>query len=61
MRDTYSSCVEANYQPSLYYLTQYLSNQADHSNDLAPNAELVRAEPRERRTALFLDDVADVT
>jgi len=60
MRDSYSSCVEANHQPSLYYLTQYLS-KADHSSDLAPAADIVQAEPRARRTALVVDDVADVT
>ena len=60
MRD-YSSCVETNYQPSLFYLTQYLSNQANRSSDLAPDAEALRPQPRERRTALVVDDVADVT
>ena len=61
MRDYYSSCVSTDHQPSLYYLAQYLSNQSNRSNDLAPDAEVLRAEPRARRTALVVDDVADVT
>src|SRR4029078_11096411 len=44
-----------------YYLAQYLSNQSNHSTDLAPDAEVLGAEPRARRTALVVDDVADVT
>jgi CheY-like chemotaxis protein len=61
MRDYYSSCVEANNQPSLYYLTQCLSNQANRSSDRAPDTEVLRAEPQERKSALVVDDVADVT
>ena len=62
MRDYYSSCVNADYQPSLFYLAQYLSNhQSNRSTDLAPDAEVLRPEPRERRSALVVDDVADVT
>lgn len=61
MRDYYSSCVSTDHQPSLYYLAQYLSNQSNRSSDLAPDAEILHAEPRTRRTALVVDDVADVT
>ena len=61
MRDYYSSCVSTDHQPSLYNLAQYLSNQSNRSSDLAPDAEVLRAEPRPRRTALVVDDVADVT
>jgi CheY-like chemotaxis protein len=62
MRDHYSSCVNADHQPSsLYHLAQFLSSQSTRSTDLAPDAEVLRAEPRERRTALVVDDVADVT
>src|SRR6476620_12018413 len=57
----YSSCVNADHQPSLYYLTQFLSNHSNRSTDLAPDAELLGTEPRARRTALVVDDVADVT
>jgi CheY-like chemotaxis protein len=62
MRDYYSSCVSADFQPSpLYLLTQFLSNQSNHSADVTPDAEVLRSEPAERRTALVVDDVADVT
>jgi len=61
MRDYYSSCVNAGYQPSLYNLTELLSIQSNRSIDLAPDVEVLRAEPRERRSALVVDDVADVT
>jgi CheY-like chemotaxis protein len=62
MRDYYSSRVSADFQPSLHYiLSQFLPNQSNNSNDLAPDAEILQREPRERRTALVVDDVADVT
>jgi len=58
MQDYYSSCVCTVYQPSSLYLSQFLQNQANHSSDL--DSEVLH-EPRERRTALVVDDVADVT
>ena len=61
MRDSYSSCVNADYQPSLYYLAQFLTNHAGRSTDLSPDAELLGTEPGTRRSALVVDDVADVT
>lgn len=64
MRDYYSSCVSVGYQPSpLHLLTQFLSSQSNHSApaDLAPDAEVLHSEPGERRRALVVDDVADVT
>jgi len=61
MQDYYSSCVFAGYQPSPLYLSQFLPNQANHSNDISPDAEILRSEPHERRSALVVDDVADVT
>lgn len=60
MRDSYSSCVGAGYQPSLQYASQFLSNPAIHSGKLA-DSETLQSEPQERRTALVVDDVADVT
>src|ERR1051325_9374889 len=57
----YSSCVTTDNQPSLYYLSQLLSNHSNRSNDLAPDSELLGTEPRARRSALVVDDVADVT
>jgi CheY-like chemotaxis protein len=61
MRDYYSSRVYADYQPSLHLLTQFLSNPSNRSADLAPDTDVLRSEPREPRTALVVDDVADVT
>ena len=61
MRDYHSSCVWADYQPSVLYLSQVLSNHSNHSADLTPDSEALQAEPQERRTALVVDDVADVT
>ena len=61
MQDYYSSCVFAGYQPSPLYLSQFLPNQGNHSNDIAPDPELLNSEPRQRRSALVVDDVADVT
>ena len=60
MRDYYSSCVTTDHQPSLYTLTQFLFNQSNRSTD-ATDAEVLAAEPRAGRTALVVDDVADVT
>ena len=61
MRANYSSCVNADHQPSLYYLTQFLSNHSHPSTDLTPDTEVLGTEPRTRRSALVVDDVADVT
>lgn len=62
MRVNYSSRVNAELQPSLHYiLSQFLPNQSKHSSELAPDADLLHHEPGQRRTALVVDDVADVT
>ena len=61
MLDYYSSCVGGGYQPPLQYLSQLLQNQSNHSTDLSPDSEVISTEPRERRSALVVDDVADVT
>ena len=61
MRDYYSSCVGAGYQSSPHYLSQFLSNQANRSADLTSETNVLKREPGERRTALVVDDVADVT
>ena len=61
MQDHYSSCVCTVYQPSSLYLSQFVPNQVNHSSDLAPDSEVLSSEPQERRTALVVDDVADVT
>jgi CheY-like chemotaxis protein len=49
------------YQPSPLNLSQFLQNHPTQSSDLAPDNEVLHAEPRERRSALVVDDVADVT
>ena len=61
MQDHYSSCVYIGYQPSPFNLSQFLQNHSSHSSDLAPDSEVLSREPRERRSALVVDDVADVT
>lgn len=61
MQDYYSSCVNAVYQPSLHLLTRFLSSHSSRSTERAPDAEMLQAELRARRTALVVDDVADVT
>jgi two-component system CheB/CheR fusion protein len=60
MQDYYSSCVFAGYQPSPLRLSQFLSNQANHSNDLSRDAEVLHSDPQERRTALVVDDVTEM-
>jgi CheY-like chemotaxis protein len=57
----YSSCVGGGYQPTLHYLSQLLQNHSNSSNDLSPDTEVISTEPAERRLALVVDDVADVT
>jgi CheY-like chemotaxis protein len=61
MQDYYPSCVCTVYQPSSLYLSQFLSNQSNHSSELAPDRDVLNSKPRERRSALVVDDVADVT
>ena len=61
MQDSYSSCVFAGYEPSPLCVSEILSNLAKHANDLSPDHEVLHSDPQERRTALVVDDVADVT
>ena len=61
MLRNYSSCVGGGYEPPLHYLSQLLRNHSNSSTDLSPDAEVISTEPRERRSALVVDDVADVT
>ena len=62
MRDYHSSCSDAGYQPALHFLTQFLQNQSsNHSSELPTDAEVLRTEPHEQKSALVVDDVADVT
>jgi len=61
MQDQYSSCVIVDFQPALFYFSQCLSNQSNHSADLAAEGDMLNHQPQERRCALVVDDVADVT
>ena len=61
MRDYHSSCVRAGSNPPLLYISQFLRDQRSGSGDVAANVEVLRSEPRQRRSALVVDDVADVT
>ncbi|HJP92767.1 MAG TPA: response regulator [Pyrinomonadaceae bacterium] len=61
MQDYYSSCVTADFQPSLFCFSLYLSNQSNHSTDIAADGDVLNHKAQERRSALVVDDVADVT
>ena len=61
MLDYYSSCVGGGSQAPLHYLSQLLRNQSNSATDLSPDGEVISPEPHERRSALVVDDVADVT
>jgi CheY-like chemotaxis protein len=61
MRDHYSSRVSPLFQPAVYYFSQFVPNQSSHSSELAPNPQTTSSEELSRRTALVVDDVADVT
>jgi two-component system CheB/CheR fusion protein len=61
MPDYCSSCTGGGYQPPLHYLSQLLRDQSNQSNDLSPDSEIISSESQDRRSALVVDDVADVT
>lgn len=61
MRDQYSSRVTPRFQPAVYYFSQFVPNQSRRSSDLAPSAQKSPREVHAGRTALVVDDVADVT
>ena len=61
MRDHYSSGVNSRFQPAVHYFSQFVSNQSNHLTDFAPTAEKSKREIGAGRTALVVDDVADVT
>jgi len=62
MRDHYSSRVSPLFfQPAVYYFSQFVPNQSSQAAELAPNSETTGREARSRRSALVVDDVADVT
>jgi two-component system CheB/CheR fusion protein len=49
------------FHTSLYRLSQILSNQPDQSVDLTPDTRTTRIQPGVGKSALIVDDVADVT
>jgi CheY-like chemotaxis protein len=61
MREQYSRSVNPLVQPAAYYFSQFVANQSNHSSDFAPNSEKSDSEVHAARTALVVDDVADVT
>ena len=60
MRDYHSSCVRAGSNPPLLYFS-VLRDRSSSSGDGSPDTDVLNSEPRERRSALVVDDVADVT
>lgn len=61
MRDHYSSRVSPLFQPAVYYFSQFVPNQSNHSADLASNTQKTDRVEHSGRSALVVDDVADVT
>lgn len=61
MQDSCAASAGTVVQPSLYRLSQILSNQADQSVKLTPDAQTTRIQPGIGKSALVVDDVADVT
>lgn len=61
MRDHYSSRVSPLFHPAVYYFSQFVPNQPGHSAELAPNTQTTDREEISGRSALVVDDVADVT
>ena len=61
MQDARATSAGTVAQPSLYRLSQILSNQSDQSVDLSPSAQTTRIQPGVGKSALVVDDVADVT
>jgi CheY-like chemotaxis protein len=61
MRDQCSPSVSPLFQPAALYFSQFVPSESNHSSDFAPNSEQSEPEVHARRTALVVDDVADVT
>jgi len=60
MQDSCATSAGTVVQPSLYRLSQILSNHSNQS-DLAADTQTSRIQPGVGKTALVVDDVADVT
>lgn len=61
MREQYLPSVSPRFQPAAYYFSQVVANQSNQSSEFAPNSEKSESEINAGRTALVVDDVADVT
>jgi two-component system CheB/CheR fusion protein len=61
MQDICAASAGTIVQPSLYSLSQILSNHSKRSVDLAADTRTTRIQPGAGKTALVVDDVADVT
>ena len=53
--------VSPRFHPAVYYFSQFVPNHSNHSTDYAPTPEKSEREQQTGRTALVVDDVADVT
>lgn len=61
MLDHYPAPATPLFQPAIYYFSQLVPGQSNHSADFAPNSEKTVRHAQTGRTALVVDDVADVT
>lgn len=61
MQDSRATSAGIVVQPSLYRLSQVLSNPSNGSVDLTADTQTTRIQPGVGKTALVVDDVADVT
>jgi CheY-like chemotaxis protein len=61
MRDHYSSRVSPLFQPAVYDFNHFVPNQSSHSPDRSPNTLKTVRKAGLGRSALVVDDVADVT
>ena len=61
MRDQFLSSVSPLFNPAVYYFSQFVPNQSNLSSDYSPRTQKSRREVHAGRTALVVDDVADVT
>ncbi|HEX5965625.1 MAG TPA: response regulator [Pyrinomonadaceae bacterium] len=61
MQDSCATSAGTVVQPSLFYLSQVLSNPSSRSSDVSADTQTTRIRPGVGKTALVVDDVADVT
>lgn len=61
MQDYYSANVSPLAQPAVYYFSQFVPGHLNQPADLPPKRERSHSDTERTRTALVVDDVADVT